>query len=263
MCRWIAYQGEPTFLDVLVAEPAHSLIAQSLCASETKVVTNGDGFGIGWYGARQTPGIYREVRPAWSDENLRSICHQVQSSLFFAHVRASTGPAIARANCHPFAVGRFMFMHNGQVGQYCAIKRRLEGLIPDDLYHHRSGTTDSEALFLAAFGFGLEADPVGGLTRTLHAAHGLMTASGVREPLKMTAALTDGRDLYAVRWASDGQAPTLYWRQNADSIVVVSEPLDGERAQWREVPQGCVLVARDGRCLSIEPLDEVVAAEAA
>ena len=88
MCRWIAYQGEPTFLDVLVAEPAHSLIAQALCAEETKVATNGDGFGIGWYGSRQTPGIYREVRPAWSDENLRSICHQVQSSLFFAHVRA-------------------------------------------------------------------------------------------------------------------------------------------------------------------------------
>ena len=57
MCRWIAYQGEPTFLDVLVAEPAHSLIAQSLCASETKVVTNGDGFGIGWYGERPEPGL--------------------------------------------------------------------------------------------------------------------------------------------------------------------------------------------------------------
>ena len=52
MCRWLAYQGEPTFLDVLVAEPAHSLIAQSLCASEAKVVTNGDGFGVGWYGDR-------------------------------------------------------------------------------------------------------------------------------------------------------------------------------------------------------------------
>ncbi len=258
MCRWIAYQGEPTFLDVLVAEPAHSLIAQSLCAAETKVATNGDGFGIGWYGARKTPGIYREVRPAWSDENLRSICHQVQSSLFFAHVRASTGPAIARANCHPFAVGRLMFMHNGQVGQYCAVKRRLDALIPDELYHHRAGTTDSEALFLAAFGFGLEADPVGGMTRTLHAVQDLMGKSGAREALKFTAALTDGRDLYAFRWASDRQAPTLYWRQNSDNIIVVSEPLDGDRALWQEVPQGCVLVARDGQCVSIEPLERTV-----
>lgn len=262
MCRWIAYQGEPTFLDALVAEPAHSLIAQSLCASETKVVTNGDGFGIGWYGDRKTPGIYREVRPAWSDENLRSLCHQVRSSLFFAHVRASTGPAIARANCHPFAVGRFMFMHNGQVGQYCAIKRRLDALIPDEHYPHRSGTTDSEALFLAAFAYGLERDPLGAMTKTLHAVHDLMLRAGLREPLKFTAALTDGRELYAFRWASDGQAPTLYWRQSGAGIIIVSEPLDGERAQWREVPQGCVLVARDGQCRSILPIENFVAVAA-
>ena len=259
MCRWIAYQGEPIFLDALVAEPAHSLIAQSVCAAEAKVSTNGDGFGIGWYGDRQTPGIYREVRPAWSDENLSSLCHQVRSALFFAHVRASTGPATARANCHPFSVGRFMFMHNGQVGQYCAIKRRLEAMIPDEFYPHRAGTTDSEALFLAAFGHGLTEDPIGAVVATLQASQALMSDAGSREPLRFTAALTDGRDLYAFRWASDLHAPTLYWRQNPDSIVVVSEPLDGDRAQWREVPQGCVLVARGGRCLGIRSLDESVA----
>ncbi len=255
MCRWIAYQGEPTFLDALVAEPAHSLIAQSLCASETKVVTNGDGFGIGWYGDRKTPGIYREVRPAWSDENLRSLCHQVRSSLFFAHVRASTGPAIARANCHPFAVGRFIFMHNGQVGQYCGIKRRLDALIPDEQYPLRAGTTDSEALFLAAFAFGLERDPLAAMTKTLHVVQDLMRAAGSREALKFTAALTDGRDIYAFRWASDGFAPTLYWRQSPAGIIIVSEPLDGDRAQWHEVPQGCVLTAREGACHSILPLE--------
>lgn len=259
MCRWIAYQGEPTFLDALVAEPAHSLIAQSLCAAEAKVPTNGDGFGIGWYGDREIPGIYREVRPAWSDENLSSLCHQVRSPLFFAHVRASTGPATARANCHPFSLGRFMFMHNGQVGQYCAIKRRLEAMIPDELYQYRAGTTDSEALFLAAFAHGLTENPVGAVAATLEASHALMNKAGLREPLRFTAALTDGRDLYAFRWASDARAPTLYWRQNVDSIIVVSEPLDGDRAQWREVPQGCVLVAHGGRCLGIRPLDDGMA----
>ena len=96
------------------------------------------------------PGIYREVRPAWSDENLRSLCDQVRSGLFFAHVRASTGTATTRANCHPFAHGRYLFMHNGQIGGYARIKRRLEALIPDELYERRLGTTDSEAIFLAA-----------------------------------------------------------------------------------------------------------------
>ena len=263
MCRWLAYQGEPTFLDALVAEPAHSLIAQSLCSVEAKVVTNGDGFGVGWYGERDRPGVYREVRPAWSDENLRTLCHQVRARLFFAHVRASTGPAIARANCHPFTVGRLMFMHNGQVGQFCAIKRRVEAMIPDELYHHRSGTTDSEALFLAAFSHGLMADPIGGMAATLHAVHRLMREAGLQEALRFTAALTDGRDLYAFRWASDRRAPPLYWRQDRGNLIVVSEPLDGDRKLWREVPQGCVLVAREGQPAVLRGLDEAVTKVAA
>ncbi len=255
MCRWIAYKGQPVHLDALVATPERSLIAQSLCAAEAKVSTNGDGFGIGWYGDREEPGLYREVRPAWSDENLKSLCYQVKSHLFFAHVRASTGPATARANCHPFAVGRHMFMHNGQIGQYCTIKRRLDALIPDDLYQHRAGTTDSEALFLASFAHGLTVDPVAAVVATLRTVHGLMVEARIREPLRATLAVTDGRDLHAFRWSSDGFAPTLYWRQTAHDLMVVSEPLDGERTAWREVPQNCVLTARAGQPVTIATLE--------
>ena len=178
--------------------------------------------------------------------------------MFFAHVRASTGPALARDNCHPFTVGRQMFMHNGQIGQFCAIKRRVEAMIPDDLYHHRSGTTDSEALFLASFAYGIDRDPIGGMAATLHAVHGLMLKAGLREALRFTACLTDGTDLFAFRWASDGRAPTLYWRQTQGNLVVVSEPLDGDRAQWTEVPQGCVLVARHGRPVVLHSLEEAI-----
>src|SRR6185312_8426765 len=115
MCRFLAYQGEPVLLEELVTAPCHSLIHQSLHAAEGKTETNGDGFGVGWYGERPIPGLYRDVRPAWSDENLRSIAAQVRSRMFFAHVRAATGTPTSRANCHPFAQGRFLFMHNGQV----------------------------------------------------------------------------------------------------------------------------------------------------
>ena len=31
-------------------------------------------------------------------------------------MRAATGTATSRANCHPFAHGQHLFMHNGQVG---------------------------------------------------------------------------------------------------------------------------------------------------
>ncbi|MBV9243772.1 MAG: class II glutamine amidotransferase [Methylobacteriaceae bacterium] len=262
MCRWVAYKGEPIFLDAMVSAPCRSLIAQSLRAEEAKVPTNGDGFGVGWYGERDTPGLYREIRPAWSDENLRSLCAQVRSHLFMAHVRASTGSAIARANCHPFVHGRFMFVHNGQVGSFAAIRRPVEALIPDDLYMARQGTTDSEALFLAALAKARDGDPVAAMAQTLDIVRNLMLADGISEALRFTAALTDGRDLYAFRWASDGRAPTLYYRESAQALVIVSEPLDHAHDCWREVPKGCALVARSGSSCVIRRMNEAMSAAA-
>lgn len=248
MCRWIAYHGKPVFLDTLVAAPERSLIAQSMHASEAPSRTNGDGFGLGWYGERAEPGLYREVRPAWSDENLRSICAQVRSGLFFAHVRASTGASSARANCHPFSRGRRLFMHNGQIGGYAAVKRRVEALIPDDCYGERLGATDSEALFLAAFGAGLTEDPVAAMAITLARVAAIMAAAGVEEPLRFTSALSDGETLWAFRWASDDQAPSLYYRTGLEgALTIVSEPLDGEQGCWRQAAQGSVLISRPGR----------------
>ena len=258
MCRWIAYHGKPVFLETLVAAPERSLIAQSIHARQAPSPTNGDGFGLGWYGERAEPGLYREVRPAWSDENLRSICAQVRSSLFFAHVRASTGASSARANCHPFVRGRHMFMHNGQIGNYAAVKRRVEALIPDDCYGERLGSTDSEALFLAAFGAGLMDDPVAAMAMTLQRVAAIMAQAGVREPLRFASALSDGQTMWAFRWASDDQAPSLYYRRGDDgALTIVSEPLDGEKGCWRQAPQGSVLIARAGadvefRCMNNE-----------
>ena len=258
MCRWIAYKGAPTYLEAMISAPAHSLIAQSLHAEESKAPTNGDGFGVGWYGERETPGLYREIRPAWSDENLRSICQQVQSRMFFAHVRASTGTAISRANCHPFGHGRYMFMHNGQVGSYARVKRRIEALIPDDIYTHRAGTTDSEALFLAALAHGFEKDPVSAFARTLNAVRALMSDAGVMEALRFTAALSDGEALHAFRWASDNRAPSLYYRETEGSLVIVSEPLDEARQEWKEVPKDCALVALPGARAKIVCMNEAM-----
>ena len=93
MCRWVAYQGAPVFLEEFVSRPCQSLIAQSRHCREAKTEVNADGFGLGWYGERPEPGTFRDVRPAWSDENLLSLAHQIRSRQFFAHVRASTGAA--------------------------------------------------------------------------------------------------------------------------------------------------------------------------
>ena len=155
MCRWAAYIGAPIYLEEIVSRPAHSLIHQSHCATECRTAINADGFGVAWYADRPEPGLYRDVMPAWSDPNLRSLVATVKSGLFLAHVRASTGTATSRNNCHPFTCGRWSFMHNGQVGGYDGFRRHADMLIPDALYPYRKGATDSEALFLAALAEGL------------------------------------------------------------------------------------------------------------
>ena len=146
---------------------------------------------------------------------------QVRSHLFFAHVRAATGTATTRANCHPFAHGRHLFMHNGQIGGYGLIRRRLEALIPDSLYSARVGTTDSEALFLLTLSRiedGLA--PGAALAAALGDALGLMREAGTAEPLRCAAALADGDTIHAVRWSSDARPPSLYLCQRSDSVVI-------------------------------------------
>lgn len=255
MCRWIAYRGRPVYLEDVIVSPRHSLVHQSLHASEGKTETNGDGFGVGWYGEREEPGVYREVRPAWSDENLKSLCAQVRSGLFFAHVRAATGTSTSRANCHPYAHGRWLMMHNGQVGGYSRLRRRIENLIPDAFYAGRHGTTDSEALFLAALSRIGPLDPVAAVASVLADVKREMAAMGITEALRFTAALTDGEDIYAFRWACDAKAPTLYWRKDGTcDLCVVSEPYDEEKGCWNPIPQGSVLIARAGQPVEVLPM---------
>jgi glutamine amidotransferase len=255
MCRWLAYAGRPIYLETLVCKPCHSLLQQSQAACECIAPTNGDGFGIGWYGTWDEPGLFRDAMPAWNDDNLKSLSRQIASRLFFAHVRASTGTPSTRANCHPFASGRWMFMHNGQVGGWEKVRRRLEAGLSDSRYAERRGATDSEVLFLMLDPAMLAEDPVAALRDVLVETRRAMLEAGVEEALRLTAALTDGDTLYAFRYSSDERVPTLYWQECEDGITVVSEPIDSIRENWTAVPPDSVLVARPGQPTEIRAFD--------
>ncbi|WP_316182809.1 class II glutamine amidotransferase [Bradyrhizobium sp. SZCCHNRI1009] len=253
MCRWIAYRGETTAFEHYVTEPEHSLVTQSIRALESTAGTNGDGFGLGWYGDHPEPGLYRETRPAWSDENLRYLSRHLRSHLFFAHVRAATGTAVTRQNCHPFACGRWLFMHNGFVGSWNRLRRKVEALIPDALYPSRLGTTDSEAVFLAIVGAGIDPDPIGATRKVLRSLCELVNEDGLREHLRFTSALSNGHDLYAFRFAENDRANSLYFREDGNQVIAVSEPYDKE-SDWIEVPPDHLLVARAAKPAEIVPL---------
>lgn len=262
MCRWLAYGGEPIAMDTLLFKPNNSLIRQSLSAQRSIAPTNGDGFGLGWYGHIPKPGLYRDILPAWNDANLRSLAEQIRSPLFFAHVRASTGPATARLNCHPFRYDKWLFMHNGQIGGWTDVRQQVESSIDKRLYKHREGSTDSEAFFYLMLGNGLADDPVGAFSRSIRQVQGMMREEGVAEPFRMTAACSDGRRIFAVRWSSDGKSPSLYWAKGSvsecaegrltfagdrDGVLILSEPLDEDPGRWAEVEEGSFLVAEGSR----------------
>src|SRR3954471_11556924 len=156
MCRWLAYSGSPILLSEALYSPAHSLIDQSLHSSLGAETTNGDGFGVGWYGEQPAPGFFHSTEPAWNDQNLLELSSHISSSLFFAHIRAAIGSAVQQTNCHPFRHGRWLFMHNGYLNELHKVKRDLILAVDPSLYPEILGQTDTEILFYLALTFGLQ-----------------------------------------------------------------------------------------------------------
>jgi len=154
-------------------------------------------------------------------------------------------------------------MHNGVIGHWPRVRRRVEALIPDGLYGSRIGTTDSEAVFLAMIGAGVERDPVGATLRTLAAVTDIVTENGSGEPLRFTSALANGHDLFAFHYAANTKGNSLYYRAAGPDVVIVSEPLDNDHAGWIEVPENHMLVARAGQRPELLPFPEAprIAAE--
>lgn len=234
MCRIAAYTGPEIPLENIVVRPRHSLLTQSQHASEAKLAVNGDGFGISWYDPDGQLGLYRDVLPAWADENLTNLCRMVRSHHFIAHIRASTVGETNRSNCHPFTHGKWSFCHNGQIPHFKAIRRALSAALPDDLFDVRQGSTDSEMIFLTMLANGLDDDPVSAIRATLAA----IGPSQPHQPTKLTCVFSDGQTLYAFRHASQGDAPTLYVSGSLDNggRAVASEPLCGVAEKWTELP---------------------------
>ena len=257
MCRWLAYSGGPIYLEDVVFLPKHSLIDQSLSAVQTETTTNGDGFGIGWFDTRDRPGVYRDVRPAWNDQNLRDLAHQIRSRLFLAHVRAATGTSVQQTNCHPFRHENWIFVHNGLIAEFARIKRDLRFAIAPDLYPEIVGTTDSETMFYLALTVGLQEEPIPALERMAGLVEKVGHENGIKNPIQRTLGLTDGRRLYAVRYSSEDRSRTLYHSPNLkalkeifpdlrqysdDARVVVSEPFGELSEYWEEIPESSVFI---------------------
>ncbi|RIK74174.1 MAG: class II glutamine amidotransferase [Planctomycetota bacterium] len=268
MCRWMAYSGGKIYLEDLLFASKANLIDQSLSSRSAETPTNGDGFGVGWYGNRERPGLFRSIRPAWNDFNLRDLAANIESHLFLAHVRATSLATVQETNCHPFRYGNWLFVHNGEIFEIEKFRRELLMAIDTKYFANILGTTDSEVMFHLALTFGLEHDAPLALARMAGFVEEVGRTCGVDESLWMTVAATDGQSLYAVRYASDGNAPTLFHSPDVEEVyrinpaitgrlgsaarAIVSEPIGAYPEIWTEVPQSSLLTVRGGD-LDVQP----------
>lgn len=183
MCRWLAYSGTPVRLEELLYSPMHSLIDQGLHSRLGATTTNGDGFGVGWYGIGERPGVFRSV----------------------------------------------------------------------------------------ALTFGLEHDPLAALERTVGFIEGLARERGIEDPVQASFGVSDGESLWAVRYASDGSARSLFVsadpertrhlhpenprlaRLSPDDRLVVSEPFSDLPGVWDPVPEETALTVRREGVLETRP----------
>jgi len=258
-------------IEELLIKPKHGLIDQSLHSRLGAETTNGDGFGLGWYGTGSGPGVYRSISPAWGDANLRHLAGHIESPLFMAHVRATSGSAVQETNCHPYLHGNWLFVHNGLVREFHNLRRELMLALDPALFADIQGSTDSELLFHLALTYGLEADPLAALERTIGAVEGAARSHGIENAVQASIGVSDGQRLWAVRYSTEGKSRTLFASADAHSLkqlhpenprlallrdddrLVVSEPFTDLPGAWHEIPESTALIVSAGGAHEMRP----------
>lgn len=137
-------------------------------------------------------------------------------------------------------------MHNGKIGNWHGCRKDVEDLIDHFHYPHREGTTDSEALFLVALSKGLLQDPVRALQETLSDVARIMDRHHSDEPMRISCALTNGKEIWAFRYSSDDQSPSMYFgsphtrasgKGSNPITTIASEPSDSDASHWYKVEE--------------------------
>ena len=289
MCRFVIYLGPKIPLADLVTRPTHSLIRQSYKAREREEPLNGDGFGLAWYAPEMSrrPATFRDITPAWNNENLANLARVAQSGTILAHVRAaSPGLSVIQTNCHPFTAGRFAFMHNGNVSGFWQRRRHFLSGLSDDAFEMIRGTTDSEhmfGLFLDRMALkvadGARAqdiettlyDIAASLSETLSQVAELVAKEERTSTLNL--AVTDGDQVVVSRCVvgDPDEGNTLYIHSGkryvcdendqshfaepddqGSAVVIASEPLF-DHDQWQPVPMNHLVLVDSDRSVTYQP----------
>jgi predicted glutamine amidotransferase len=201
----------------------------------------------------------------------RHLARHIESPLFMSHIRATSGTAVQESNCHPFRHGKWLFVHNGVVADFHALRRDLMLVIDPALFPDVEGSTDSEVVFHLALSFGLEGDPIGALEQTIGTIEGVARRQGLEPNIQASLGVSDGESLWAVRYASVEEPRSLFVSADVDTLralqpgnpriqrlqegdrLIVSEPFNDLPGAWHEIPAGSALTVLPGGALDHQP----------
>ena len=279
MCRFTLYLGPPVRLSSILLDPVHSLIRQSVDSHERSEPLNGDGFGVGWYVPEfsDEPAVFRSITPAWNNRNLHNLARVIGSSCILAHVRAATqSSGVNEANCHPFRYRKYLCMHNGDVGNFYKVRRRLLESVSDEAFSNVFGSTDSEHFFAVIIDELLKKEVNGvmelatALDTAIQRVVNIVNTHGGGEPCYLNVAVSDGVNAVISRYTNDSEylPETLYYylghlyesceqdQLGSDAVVVSSERLT-EDANWQPVPPNHLIVLSRGHAPVLIPSGEL------
>jgi glutamine amidotransferase len=156
-------------------------------------------------------------------------------------------------------------MHNGSIARFQEVKRELMLAVDPALYPDIEGSTDSETFFFLALTLGLERDPPAAVERAVGLIQRIGRNHGIEHPIQMTVAASNGQNVWAFRYSSEGRSRSLFYSTEVATLrahypdnlmlhklsdearLIVSEPLGDLAGAWNEVPESSYGVIRHGQ----------------
>jgi len=229
MCRMLGQRSvHPETLERLLLETPQCLRTLS---HEHK-----HGWGIALY-VGDRPVVVRGTLPAHEDREFEDVGRAVEGDCLLAHIRKASVGSVRLENCHPFHYARWVFMHNGTVRAFDAVRKPLEDLIAPGYLGLIRGDTDSErcfALFLTrleALG-AIELPPVEVIACALAETIALVRELSPDPATALTLLVSDGASMVGVR---SGERE-LCFAHESGRLTIASEPLD--HGSWTPMEDG-------------------------
>jgi len=199
-----------------------------------------------------------------------------------AHVRAASfglGAMVSESNCHPFCREEISFCHNGEIGNFLKLKKRIVSDLSEESFLQIKGNTDSEHLFaiwMDRYEEIKKKNPDRALllaTQETLKEISRLVEKDIPAPTTINLGITDGSSIIATRFVMGTQPLSLYYSQHvsiireneaelkgslnlvSDGTMVASEPLGKERCLWSQVPVNHIVHVRLNGTPEIIPID--------